>query len=80
MTPTRMLFLTPLLMLVLAVQINLHGGGKPLHYGPMVGAVGQAAHLWKRVEDCTPGDYVCEIERGLAIAYNRRQGVEYASK
>jgi hypothetical protein len=80
MTPIRMTFLAPLLMLALAVQLDLHGGGKPRRFGPMVGDQGSAVHLWMRPVTTDPGNWITALENEPIYAFNRNQGVQFAAR
>jgi hypothetical protein len=80
MTATKFLLLTPLLMLALAVQIELHGGGKPRRFGPMVGDQGGPVHLWMRPETLDPDNWVTALENQPINEFNRRHGVLVAAR
>mgnify|MGYP001146403529 CR=1 FL=1 len=80
MTPTRMLLLAPLLMLALAVQINLHGGGKPRRFGPMVQGQGSVVHLWMRPVATDPDNWITALENEPINDFNRNQGVQVAAR
>jgi hypothetical protein len=79
-TPIKFLLLTPLLMLALAVQIELHGGGKPHHFGPMVGDQGQEIHLWMRPVTVDPDNWITSLENQPIDEFNRRHGVLVAAR